>query len=105
MSRSYQPSNGTEGDLFTAAWCAECERERRHRETDNPYHGCRILTRALAFESSDPNYPREWTYDAEGNPTCTAYEPELSAEERRARAWTAAHRAREDAGQARLGDW
>ena len=41
--KPYRPSNGTEGEMFQAAWCAQCEADRAFR--DNPDHadGCPII--------------------------------------------------------------
>lgn len=66
----YRPSNGTEGEIFYAHWCAHCHREQGARN-------CRIFGRSMAFNVGDPGYPKEWVRDAgdwPGNPRCTAYE-------------------------------
>lgn len=72
MSRCYRPSNGSEGEGFTAKFCETCERDRAYRE-DEAQEGCDILARALIFDIDKPGFPREWTYDEDNNPTCTAY--------------------------------
>jgi hypothetical protein len=58
----YRPCNGTEGEIFDAEWCAECERDRAYRDDPDadPALGCQILARALAFDIDDPQYPVEW---------------------------------------------
>ena len=38
------------------------------------------LAGTLVFDLDDDEYPDEWTYDADGNPTCTAFVPEASGE-------------------------
>lgn len=73
MSRSYRPSNGTEGMAFIDAWCANCVHDRATRE-DRPEDGCRIVAETMALAVDDPAYPEEWVVDAEGAPRCTAFE-------------------------------
>lgn len=64
--KPYRPSNGTEGDIFTAEFCANCTRHEDFTE-------CDIALRSFAFSIGDDEYPEEWQYDSEGNPTCTAF--------------------------------
>lgn len=73
MTEKYQPSNGTEGEGFMGVFCEQCERDREFRDDTGP--GCILAARALAFDVDDDLYPAEWTYDAEGKPTCTAFVP------------------------------
>jgi hypothetical protein len=64
----YTPSNGSEGDLFIAAFCKRCKLAAAFphiRDGD-----CMIVIVALLGGS-----PAEWTHDAGGCPTCTAFEP------------------------------
>lgn len=61
----FQPSNGTEGDSFMSAFCFRCGQWGAK--------GCDIQARTMAFGPEDPEYPREWTYDGQGDPTCTAF--------------------------------
>ena len=70
-SKTYRPSNGTEGDAFIAAFCERCERDRAFREGTGD--GCEILARTLVLDVDDPDYPTEWTYDTDEMPTCTAF--------------------------------
>jgi len=67
--KSYRPSNGTEGDMFSSRWCADCVK-------DIPDLGvyCDIIAQAMCLDVSDPNYPPEWTHDASGQPCCTAFD-------------------------------
>lgn len=74
MSERYRPSNGTEGEGFMLAFCYRCERDRSLREETGP--GCIIAARTMLFDIDEPDYPDEWTYDADGDPTCTAFAPE-----------------------------
>lgn len=74
--KPYQPSNGTEGDMFTAYWCHHCERDRAFRESGydgDPALGCQIFAASMAYRIDDPNYPKEWVYGRDGAPKCTAY--------------------------------
>jgi hypothetical protein len=73
----YQPSNGTEGAMFTAQFCDRCKRDEKYRRTDDGADGCKILLNTLVFNPGDENYPKEWVSDdAVGlvNPRCTAFE-------------------------------
>lgn len=70
MTKKYRPSNGTEGELFRAQFCDRCKREK------GAYVRCSILGDTLFLDVDDPDYPAEWTFDAEGKPVCTAFEGE-----------------------------
>ena len=78
----YRPSNGTEGDLFQAAFCARCKHDSEFREAFDRgavTEGCGILARALAFDEDDPKFPKEWVIPEDsdcvpGDATCTAFE-------------------------------
>lgn len=72
MSDSYKPSNGSDGDGFMGSHCDRCARDRFNPETGTG-RSCAILLRVLCFDRDDPHYPHEWTYDAAGRPTCTAF--------------------------------
>ena len=63
--KPYRPSNGTEGEMFMAEFCDRCSK------CDV---GCQIIVASMAFEKDDPEYPKEWVFDSEGCPTCTAFE-------------------------------
>ncbi|MEL6921116.1 MAG: hypothetical protein AAFO77_08825 [Pseudomonadota bacterium] len=67
--RPYRPSNGTEGDIFMAAWCERCARWNY----DDPDAVCMIQLRALAHSIDDPDYPEEWQYSDGGVPICSAF--------------------------------
>lgn len=63
MTEKYQPSNGTMGMIFMADFCDRCA-----------VRGiCRILPKTMIYRVDDPEYPEQWTYDEEGNPTCTSF--------------------------------
>ena len=50
----YQPSNGTEGEIFQAQWCERCQKDRFESKP------CGILGRTMAYEVNDRRYPKEW---------------------------------------------
>jgi len=77
----YCPSNGSEGDWFETKFCHTCEHDRGFREKGIDAISCDILTRALALFIDDTGYPKEWTYDKDEKPTCTAYIPEKTPEQ------------------------
>jgi hypothetical protein len=62
----YRPSNGTESQDFMEAFCFRCEKDRNR--------DCPILAATFVLDVNDPKYPKEWRYDGEGHPTCTAFE-------------------------------
>lgn len=66
----YRPSNGSEGEQFEALWCATCARYTNSENEET----CRILNNTMVYSVSDPRYPAEWQYNAEGQPCCRAYE-------------------------------
>lgn len=70
-SQTYRPSNGTEGEGFISAWCCNCERDR--------HEDCTILAATFAYDVEDAEYPREWCFDRQGRPQCTAFVPEGQA--------------------------
>ncbi len=61
----YRPSGSIEGTLFIDLWCAECRA--------NIGQVCPILN-ATHYNRHDDEYPKEWTYDDDGQPCCTAFE-------------------------------
>jgi len=71
MKRQYQPSNGSEGMGFTSRFCDNCKRECPN---DTKTRKCSILTKTMVYDVTDKKYPKEWIYDDNDNPTCTAYE-------------------------------
>lgn len=64
----YQPSNGTEGEVFISQWCESCA---FYKDNDDKY--CDILGLTFAFNTKNSNYPTEWIYDENGKPCCTKY--------------------------------
>jgi hypothetical protein len=63
MTEKYRPSNGTEGDSFIRRWCHNC----------SALNICKILPKTFALDRDDPEYPAQWTFDAEGSPVCTSF--------------------------------
>lgn len=62
MNKSYRPSNGTEGTIFMAQFCDRCTKD-----------DCWIIIDTFRLSIDDPEYPKEWTFDEDGEPTCTAF--------------------------------
>lgn len=78
--KPYRPSNGSEGDGFYDNWCRQCQRDKAMREgapieecDDNEL--CKIITLTVAHDLHEAEYPKEWIYDADGQPCCTAFVP------------------------------
>lgn len=69
---AYRPSNGTEGAMFEEIWCLRCKKDQDWQEHEKD--SCPILLRALKCWSDDPDYPKEWAYQEDGAPCCTAFE-------------------------------
>jgi hypothetical protein len=72
QAHKYRPSNGTEGDCFIESWCDRCKRDEAYRSGEGD--SCPIVANTLALPIDDPEYPAEWTYAANGQPICTAFE-------------------------------
>lgn len=76
----YQPSNGTEGDIFMERFCFRCSRCPKSPEANNQ---CLILGKTFAFNIGDAEYPRQWRY-VDDKPECTSFnDRELANTERR----------------------
>jgi hypothetical protein len=63
--QKWRPSNGTEGEMFISAQCDGCKR----------WNGgdCKILMKTMFFDPDEEDYPSEWCYADDGQPTCTAF--------------------------------
>jgi hypothetical protein len=70
--KPYEPSNGTEGEMFMEKHCYHCKNELFIHTSNESHHKCDILTRALAWAKNEPEYPTEWVYK-ENQPTCTTF--------------------------------
>lgn len=57
------------------AHCYQCIHERwiHRQKEDRDEDKCEIISRAMGYDVTDPQYPDEWTYDAKGVPTCTKW--------------------------------
>ncbi len=72
----YRPSTGTEGMAFDEAWCEHCTRDKAYRDGGpdvDPAIGCQIIADTFAYDITDPKYPKEWVFDRDGRPSCTAF--------------------------------
>jgi hypothetical protein len=71
--QKYLPSNGTEGDIFIASWCGECQRNRSARDgilfeaVDPEKEICMVLSSSFAGEAD------EWQIGPDGQPRCVAF--------------------------------
>jgi hypothetical protein len=70
----YRPSTGSEGVWFIGRWCGDCKHDEAFWEDPCSENSCPIVAATFCYEVDDPQYPAEWTYDANGNPICTAFE-------------------------------
>lgn len=71
--KSYQPSNGTDGEMFMAEFCYRCKKDAAAGACDG--EGCNILIRTMINGVTDPDYPTEWVQADDGtNQRCTAFE-------------------------------
>jgi hypothetical protein len=64
--KPYRPPNGEDGMIFMETFCDRCSKDITN--------ACTILFGSLSYDIDDPEYPKEWVYDADRNPTCTAFE-------------------------------
>lgn len=64
--KPFMPSNGTDGMVFTEAFCDNCLNQ--HPDPDNPKQCFEILMKSLCDEQ-----PPEWIFSNEGYPICTAW--------------------------------
>ena len=78
----YRPSNGTEGEWFHSNFCDQCLHDREYREKQE--NGCELICFAMAFDTKDPEYPKEWIEDENG-PRCTKFELDTPEAEQRKR--------------------
>lgn len=93
----YQPSNGTEGHHFTAAWCMNCALRKPDRENEIDI-GCQIYENTLFFSPGDKEYPPQWIR-RDGEPMCTAFK---TPEQQRQEDYMADKERLERSGQGRL---
>lgn len=72
-NKKYCPSNGTEGEYFMEKFCYQCIHDKFCHTADHNDKMCDLIANAMAFDVNDDRFPREWTYDESGEPTCTAW--------------------------------
>jgi len=72
MTKSYRPSNATEGFQFEDKFCSQCTRDTYDIETEKGEF-CEIQSLTVMFNINDANYPEQWIYDEYGKPICTAF--------------------------------
>lgn len=72
----YRPTSGAEGDSFQHQWCVRCRKDAAHRADPESGDGCPIVASTFVFEIDEDDYPAEWTYRDDGQPICTAFEPD-----------------------------
>jgi hypothetical protein len=72
--KQWEPSNGTEGEIFLSSWCGECQRDKAMRDgvdldecDDN--ERCDIIAASFRGEA------KEWQYDKDGQPCCIEFVP------------------------------
>ena len=72
----YQPSNGTEGEMFMEKFCYRCRWDQAFQRSQSGEDGCPIVVATMTHNPGDTFYPLEWISDnATGkNPRCTAFE-------------------------------
>jgi hypothetical protein len=71
----FMPSNGTEGMIFTDAFCDCCIHEKFSHTQNHADKKCDIMSRSIIYwyEPNNPEYPKEWRFNAEGWPVCEAW--------------------------------
>jgi hypothetical protein len=70
MTMRYKPKNPSEGRAFLAKFCDKCENNR-----PAVGFGCEIMANSQQHRIDDLMYPKEWVYNHQGHPVCTAYDP------------------------------
>jgi len=81
--KPYRPANGTEGMTFQEDNCFKCKHWVNDKKTDTM--GCKkwIYDRTLFHDLGDPEYPKEWKYNDEAIPICTAFIHHLTPPKKR----------------------
>lgn len=72
MTEKYRPSNGSEGIAFMEQFCGRCERDAAYRAGTGD--SCPIAAITMALRVDHPDYPAEWQYGPDEQPTCTEFE-------------------------------
>lgn len=72
--KKYEPYSADEGENFMNHFCANCRHEKFMHTQNDADKKCGILkNRTMVYNVNDEQYPSEWTYDENDNPTCTAF--------------------------------
>jgi hypothetical protein len=71
--KTYCPSNSDDGFAFIARFCENCVREEFIHTNKDDDLKCDILSRSMLYDYKDDEYPDEWIWDEDDNPTCTAF--------------------------------
>jgi len=78
----YQPSNGTEGDIFMSQFCYKCVKFPHSSDAKNQ---CFIFLMGWSCSITDKEYPKQLRY-IDDKPVCTAFKDrELANMERRSK--------------------
>lgn len=64
VGKPYRPANGTEGEIFFECFCDRCTKQ----------DSCQLPSNSMLFFKGEELYPKEFQYNADGQPTCTAFE-------------------------------
>ena len=78
VGEKYRPANGAEGEMFMEEFCFKCSKD--NYDGEDPDTGCPLIVRTFALSVDDENYPQEWQYGEDGQPKCTAFDPESVSE-------------------------
>jgi len=65
--QKWQPSDNSEFQLFAEKFCDQCMHGRRTIPI------CKIFFKGMAYDYFEEEYPKEWQYGTDGQPTCTAF--------------------------------
>jgi len=71
--KKYCPSNGTEGEMFFSEFCYQCIHEKFSHTQKHGDKQCDIMSNSLLYYPSEEGFPKEWIYDENNRPTCTAF--------------------------------
>lgn len=71
--KKYCPSNGTEGSWFCETFCMNCIHGKYEHTQDLADNPCEILSASFLYDIKDTEYPKQWVYDANNEPTCTSF--------------------------------
>ena len=77
--KPYQPSNGTEGEIFTGKFCERCIKHPIDYDAKNQ---CSILLKTFIYSVRDSEYPKQWIQDKSGA-RCTSFKSRVKENEKR----------------------